>query len=185
MGASGGVGTLAVQIAKAEGMIITATCSTNSIQMVRDLGADHIIDYRTEDLNEAFRGLSFDIILDAAGLGPDYATTLPWKFSQYITLAPPLLNNTDSSGLVIGSIKSALSLLQSNVQTILGYQGLLKWGFFVPAAQGIEYLKRLVESGKMKPIIDSIYEFNSTREAFEKVAKGHLRGKVIVKVKEQ
>lgn len=67
LGASGGVGSTAVQIAKAEGMHITATCSTNSVQMVKDLGADYVIDYRKDDLNEKFRGLTFDIILDAAG----------------------------------------------------------------------------------------------------------------------
>lgn len=183
MGASGGVGTIAVQLAKAEEMIITATCSTSSVQLVKDLGADHIIDYKTQDLKEAFRGLSFDIIFDAAGLGPDYATTLPWNFNQYITLAPPLLNNTDMNGLFFGTIKSALNLIQSNIQTIYGYKGLLKWGFHVPAPQGIQYFLRQVESGKIKPIIDTVYEFHETKKAFEKVAKGHLRGKVIVKVK--
>lgn len=172
-------------MAKAEGMIITATCGTSSVQTVRNLGADRVIDYRTEDLNEVFRGKTFDIILDAAGQGPDYATKLPWKFGQYITLNPPLLNDTDNLGLIFGSLKSAATLLQSNVKTLYGYNGFLKWGFFVPASQGIEYLKGLVESGQLKPIIDSVYEFNSTKKAFEKVAGGHLRGKVLVKVKEQ
>ncbi|XP_055297425.1 reticulon-4-interacting protein 1 homolog, mitochondrial-like [Sitodiplosis mosellana] len=183
LGASGGVGTLAVQMAKAEDMIVTATCSTNSVQMVKDLGADHVIDYRKEDLKEAFRGLSFDIILDAAGLGSDYATTLPWSFGQYITLQPPVLNNTDANGLVFGTINSAIDLLQSNIQSIFGYKGLVKWGFFEPSAQGIEYFRRQVESGKIKPIIDTIYNFNETKEAFDKLAKGHLRGKIIIKVK--
>lgn len=178
------MGTLALQMAKAEKMIITATCSTNSVKLVKELGADTVIDYRKDDLNEKFRGQSYDIIFDAAGLGPDYATTLPWKFSQYITLEPPLLNNTDSSGLILGTLLSGFSLLQSNFQTISSNQGLLKWGFFVPAPQGIEYLKRLVESGHMKPIIDSTFEYNETKKAFEKVASGHLRGKVIIKVKE-
>lgn len=185
LGASGGVGTLAVQMAKAENMIITATCGTDSVQLVKDLGADRVIDYRTEDVGEAVRDQTFDIILDAAGQGPDYATKLPWKFSQYITLQPPLLNDTDAYGLVFGSIKTALSLLKSNVKTIYGYRGLLKYGFFIPAPQGIEYLKKLVDSGQLKPIIDSIYKFDLTKEAFEKVERGHLRGKVIVKIKEE
>lgn len=183
LGASGGVGTLAVQMAKAENMKITATSGTRSVQMVKELGADIVIDYQKDDLNDKFRGQSYDIIFDAAGLGPDYATTLPWKFSQYITLEPPFLNNTDSSGLVLGTIKSVWSLLKSNAHTIFSKRGLLKWGVFMSASQGIEYLKNLVESGKMKPIIDSTFEFNETKKAFEKVANGHLRGKVIVKVK--
>lgn len=183
MGGSGGVGTLAIQIAKAEQMNITATGSTDSIEMIKELGANRVIDYRKENVSEAVRGQTYDIILDAAGLGADYATSLPWKFSQYITLMPPVLNNTDSSGIILGSVKSALTLIKQNAKTIYGYKGLLKWGFFIPAPQGIEYLRKLVESGKLKPIIDSTYEFNSTKEAFEKVAKGHLRGKVVVKVK--
>lgn len=164
-------------------MHITATCSTNSVQMVKDLGADYVIDYRKDDLNEKFRGLSFDIILDAAGQGPEYATKFPWKFGQYITLEPPILNNTDSSGLIIGSIKSAFELLQNNIQTIYGYKGLLKWGFFIPAAHGIEYLRRQVETGKIKPITDTVYSLNSTKEAYQRVADGHLRGKIIINVK--
>lgn len=183
LGASGGVGTIAVQIAKAEGMNITAVCSTSSVQKVKDLGADRVIDYKKENIDEAVRGEKFDIILDAGGLGTDYATELPWKFRQYISLEPPVLNNTDASGILLGSIKSAISLIRSNIKTITSRGGLLKWGFFIPAPQGIEYLRKLVENGQIKPIVDSIYEFDSMKEAFEKVAKGHLRGKVIVKVK--
>ncbi|XP_055297424.1 reticulon-4-interacting protein 1, mitochondrial-like [Sitodiplosis mosellana] len=183
LGASGGVGTLAVQIAKAEQMNISATCSTDSVETVKKLGAGRVIDYRTENVSEAVRGQFYDIILDAAGLGADYATSLPWKFSQYITLQPPLLNDTDSGGIILGSVKSALTLIKNNVKTIHGKRGLLKWGFFIPAPQGIEYLRKLVENGQLKPIIDSTYDFNAAKEAFEKVAKGHLRGKVVVKVK--
>lgn len=170
-------------MAKAEEMIVTATCSTNSVQLVKDLGADHVIDYRTQDLKEAFRGLSFDVILDAAGLGPNYATTLPWTFNQYITLLPPLMNNTDANGLVFGMIKSTFNLIESNILTIYRYKGLLKWGFFVPLPQGIQYFQKQVESGKIKPIIDTVYEFDETKKAFEKMAQGHMRGKLIVKVK--
>lgn len=184
LGASGGVGTLAVQMAKAENMEVTATCSTNSVQMVKDLGADYVIDYRKDNLTEKFTDKSYDIILDAAGLGPDYSRTLPWQFSQYITLVPPVLNDTDNYGLFLGTLKSGFTFVQNNFQTIFGGKGFLKWGFFVPAPQGIEFLKRLVENGKIKTIIDSEYDFNSMKEAYQKVAGGHLRGKVMVKVKD-
>lgn len=183
LGASGGVGTLAVQIAKAEGMNVTATCSTNSVQMVKELGADRVVDYKTDDVNEIFRDNYFDIIFDCAAKGPNYATEVPWSYGQYITLEPPLLNNTDSSGLIIGSIKSAFSLFSSNVRTIFSNRGTLKWGIFSASSQGIQYLKKLVENGKLKPIIDSVFPFESTKEAFQKVKDGHLRGKVIIKVK--
>lgn len=185
MGASGGVGTLAVQMAHAENMIVTATCGTDSVELVKSLGADVVIDYRKDNLTEKFTGQSYDIILDAAGLGADYATKMPWKFSQYITLQPPVANDTDNYGLVFGSLKSAFTFVTSNVQTICARRGLLKWGFFVPAPQGIEFFRKHVENGQIRPIIDSVYDFDLMKEAFKKVAGGHLRGKVVVKVKSQ
>lgn len=183
LGASGGVGSLVVQMAKAEGMIITATCSTNSVEMVKELGADYIVNYAKDDIDEKFRDQFFDVILDCAGLGSPYATKLPWKFSQYITLTSPMANNIDSNGIFLGSMKSGWNLLKYNVQTIYGHEGVVKWGYFRPEPQGIEYFKNLVENGKLKPITDSVYEFSSMKEAFEKMAKGHVRGKIIVKVK--
>lgn len=185
LGASGGVGTLAVQIAHAENMIVTATCGTDSVDLVKSLGADTVIDYRKDNLTEKFTGQSYDIILDAAGLGADYATKMPWKFGQYITLLPPVANDTDKYGLIFGSFKSAFTFLSGNARTLCARRGLLKWGFFVPAPQGIEFIRNHVENGKIRPVLDSVYDFDLMKEAFQKVADGHLRGKVIVKVKSE
>lgn len=185
LGASGGVGSLAVQMAKAENMDVTATCSTSSVQMVKDLGADHIIDYRVDDLNEKFNGQFYDIILDAAGQGHDYAAKWPWTFGKYVSLVPPVLNDTDSYGLLFGSIKSGLTLVQNNLLSFFGgNKGVLTWGFFVPSPKGIAYLKGLVDNGQMKPVIDTVYKFSEMKEAYQKVAGGHLRGKVMIKVKD-
>lgn len=183
LGASGGVGTLAIQMAKAAKMEITATCSMDCIEMVKNLGADCVIDYRNENVAEKVRGQFFDIILDAAGFEPNYATKLPWKFRRYITLRPPILPYTDSSGLIIGMIRTAFSFIKSNILTIIHCCGFLKYGFFRLDPRGIEYFKKLIESGQIKPVNDSIFDFNDIKEAYQKVAKGHLRGKVIVRVK--
>lgn len=183
LGASGGVGTIAVQMMKAENVNVTATCSTSAIPLVKSLGADNVIDYTAPDAAEQFRGLSFDIILDSAGQGPEYATKVPWKFSEYITLYPPLLRNIDSNGIVLGFLNSLNSLLNNNLQTLWSYKGITMWGLFTPAPQGIEYLTKLAEAEKLKPIIDSVYDFNDMKDAYQKVIKGHLRGKVIVKIK--
>lgn len=183
LGASGGVGSIAVQIAKAENLKITATCGTDSVDLIKSLGADVVIDYRKDNLTEKFTGQSFDIILDAAGLGADYASKMPWKFSQYITLQPPVANDTDRYGLVFGSIKSAFTFVSNNVKTICTRCGLLKWGFFVPSSHGIEFIRKHVENGKIRSITDSVYDFDSMKDAFRKVEDGHLRGKVIVKIK--
>lgn len=82
LGASGGVGTIATQIAKAENLKITATCSTDCVQMVQNLGAEHVIDYTSDDVIEQFRDLSFDLILDCAGLGIIHKMT-HWSHSIY------------------------------------------------------------------------------------------------------
>lgn len=183
LGASGGVGTIAVQMMKAEKVNITATCSTNAMPLVRRLGADNVIDYTAANATEQFRGLSFDIILDSAGQGAEYANKLPWQFSEYITLFPPLLRNIDSNGIVVGSLESLHSLLNNNLETLSRRNGFIMWGIFTPAPQGIEYLTNLAEAGKLKPIIDTVYEFKDMKAAYQKVIKGHLRGKVIVKIK--
>lgn len=177
------MGTIAVQMMKAENVNITATCSTNAMPLVRRLGADNVIDYTATNATEQFRGLSFDIILDSAGQGAEYASKLPWQFSEYITLFPPLLRNIDSNGVVVGSLKSLNSLLNNNLETLAKHKGFIMWGIFTPAPQGIEYLSKLAEAGKLKPIIDSVYEFEDMKAAYQKVIKGHLRGKVIVKIK--
>lgn len=183
LGASGGVGTIAVQMMKAENVNITATCSTNAMPLVRRLGADHVIDYTAPNATEQFRGLTFDIILDSAGQGAEYATKMPWQFGEYITLFPPLLRNIDSNGIVVGSLESLNSLLNNNLKTLSLRKGITMWGIFTPAPQGIEYLSELAEAGKLRPIIDSVYEFKDMKAAYQKVIKGHLRGKVIIKIK--
>lgn len=168
---------------KAENVNVTATCSKSAIPLVRRLGADTVIDYTAPDATEQFRGRSFDIILDSAGQGSEYAGKVPWQFGEYITLLPPLLRNIDSSGIVVGSLDSLNSLLSNNLDMLARHKGFIKWGIFTPAPQGIEYLSKLAEADKLKPIIDSVYEFKDMKAAYQKVIKGHLRGKVIVKIK--
>lgn len=184
LGASGGVGSIATQIAKAENVEVVATCSTDALDVVKSLGADYVVDYTHAEYPEFFnRHISFDIILDCAGLGAEYATQLPWKYDQYITFASPMLKNIDINGLGIGFFKNIVSILESNIQTMAKYRALSKWAYFIPAPQGIEYLKRQVERGNITPIVDSVFDFDATSDAYQKVADGHLRGKVVLKIK--
>lgn len=184
LGASGGVGNVATQIAKAENLEVVGTCSTDAIQIVKNMGADHVVDYTSSDFIESLRDLGpFDIILDCAGQGVDYVTKVPWKFDQYITFSSPMLRNIDSNGIGIGFFKNIISLLESNVQTLTKYRALSKWAYFVPAPQGIEYLKKQADRHKITPLVDSIFDFESTSDAYQRVADGHLRGKVILRIK--
>lgn len=181
LGATGGVGTLVVQMLLAERVEVFATCSPDAIQMVRNLGVDAVLDYtdpaHVQNLASVGR---FDIVLDCAGKGSDYANEVPWKFDQYITFNSPVLKNIDTDGFAAGMIQNATSLVRNNMASLGAQKGLVKWGYFVPAPQGIAYLQRLVEKGKLLPVVEKVFPYANTPEAYERVAQKHLRGKIVI-----
>lgn len=83
--------------------------------------------------------------MDCAGKGSEYAVQIPCSFDQYVTFSSPLLRNIDAFGLGIGSIKNVMHLIENNVKSVTSKKGIVKWGYFVPAPQGIQYLKKLVD----------------------------------------
>lgn len=180
LGASGGVGTMAVQMLQAEGVEIVATCGPDAVALIQNLGISKVVDYTAADSDTTLVTESpYDIILDCAGKGSEYAGTLPWTFGSYITFKSPLLKNFDSHGLVAGGIRNARDLFASNLSSLNG-NGNVKWGYFWPAQNGIQYLKTLAENRQLLPIIDSTFSYESLTEAYQKVQDGHLRGKVVV-----
>lgn len=177
LGGSGGVGSIAIQILKAEGAEIIATCSEDAIPLLENLGVSKVIDYTSQENNLQLLAESpYDLILDCAGLGAEHANTLRWKFNTYVTFKSPLLKNFDDKGFLFGGIDSIKTLLSTNINK----GGTVKWGYFIPLPNGIQYLKELVESDQLKPIIDSKFHFNDLPKAYERVTNGHLRGKVAI-----
>ena len=180
MGAAGGVGSLAVQMLQAEGVEIVATCGTDAVPLIQNLGITKVVDYTAPESDAILTSESpYSIILDCAGKGSEYANNLPWTFGSYITFKSPLLQNFDSHGFIGGGFKNARDLISSNISTLNG-NGAVKWGYFMPSQHGIQYLKRLAENGKLLPIIDSTFSFDSLPAAYQKVQDGHLRGKVVI-----
>lgn len=180
LGASGGVGTLATQILLAENIEVVATCGPDAVGLVQNLGVSKVIDYTSSDSDTVLISEShYDIILDCAGKGSEYACTLPWTFDSYITLKSPLLKNFDSHGLVAGGLRNARDLITHNI-SVLHRGGAVKWGYFMPAQNGIQYLKKLAERKKLFPIIDSTFSFDDLPNAYQRVQNGHLRGKVVI-----
>lgn len=180
LGAAGGVGTLAIQMLLAEGVEVVATGGTDAIPLLQNLGIMKAVDYTSADSDEILVGESpYDIILDCAGKGSDYSTALPWTFGSYITFKSPLLKNFDAHGLVAGGFKNAKDLISSNISAFDG-NGVVKWGYFMPAENGIQYLKKLAERKKLLPVIDSTFSYDNLPEAYQKVQDGHLRGKVVI-----
>ncbi len=160
-GASGCVGTAAVQLARYLGAEVTGVCSTANLELVRSLGADQVIDYTREDFTE--RGEKYDVIMDTAG-------TAPWSRSK-VALAPKgrLL-------AVLGSLPELLQVpwvsLTSDKRVIAG-----------PAAErpeDVRFLAELAAAGKFRPVIDRRYRFEQIAEAHRHVDTGRKRGSVVV-----
>ncbi|KAM7352317.1 reticulon-4-interacting protein 1, mitochondrial [Cochliomyia hominivorax] len=183
LGGSGSVGSLAIQILKAQGTQVLATCSENAKELVKSLGTDIVIDYNNPSEMEKLRSFApYDVVLDCSGQGPLGAERLNFNYKQYVTFSSPLLKNIDNSGLGLGLLKNIGNILETNIKSVTKQNGLVKWGFFSPAPQGIEFLKKLAEQEKLMPLIDSSFEFEQLPAAFERVQNGHLRGKVVVNI---
>lgn len=180
LGGSGGVGHLAVQILQAEGAEVITTCSQDAIPLMQNLGVQKIVDYTSPESDQILILESpYDIILDCASKGAEYANQLPWNFSNYVTFKSPLLKNFDEKGLLLGGFNNLKDLLTQNI-TAINNKGIVKWGYFLPSKNGINYLTRLVENKKFLPIIDSKFSYNELSSAYKKVDDGHLRGKVVI-----
>ena len=166
-GASGGVGTFAVQIAKSFGAEVTGVCSTRNLDMVRSLGADHVIDYKKEDFTR--NGQRYDLILAANGYHP---------ISDYLHSLTP-----DGIYAVAGG--SMLQFLQATLQERRNSKTKGPRTYLVSEAasqQDLLFLKELLEAGKIVPVIDGHYPLSKTVEAFWYFEKEHARGKVVITV---
>ncbi|XP_075153764.1 NAD(P)H oxidoreductase RTN4IP1, mitochondrial [Haematobia irritans] len=184
LGGSGGVGSLAIQMLKAKGFQIVSTCSEDARELVQNQGADVAVDYNNPVEVESLRSYApYDVVLDCSGQGPKGAEILNFKYNQYVTFSSPVLKNIDNSGMALGLLKNVGSLVETNIKSFSEQKGPIKWGFFTPAPQGIEFLKQMVERKKILPLIEKSYNFAQMPEAFQRVKNGHLRGKVVVNMK--
>ncbi|XP_025831194.1 reticulon-4-interacting protein 1 homolog, mitochondrial [Agrilus planipennis] len=179
LGASGGVGTQAVQIVKSEGATVVGTCSADAVPLVRSLGADYVFNYRDENYARDVANVGkYDVILDCANYGVDKLPDL-WKYAIYIGLDPPVANYTDWYGTIPGLILSVGSYVRTNLSSWMKGHS-VQWGFFSPNPQGLTYINKLVEQRKIKPIVQKTFEFIELPKAMEALAGGHLRGKIVV-----
>ena len=170
-GSSGGVGTFAVQIAKALGAHVTAVCSTRNMDMVRSLGADEVIDYTKEDFTRS--GRRYDVILDVAGTG-SLSSRRRVLEPEGILVGVGSADNSGMASIIAGMIETA-------VVSRLGKQ---KMPFFLAqnSKEDLLELTRLIEAGKIRPVIDRTYPLSETAEALRYLETGHARAKVVITV---
>ena len=169
-GASGGVGTFAVQIAKSLGADVTGVCSTRNVDRVRSIGADHVIDYTQEDFTQS--GQRYDFILDNVGNHslPDCRRALTPKG----TFQPN--SGGHSSGRWIGPMGRVVKAL---VVSLFVRQQLRPF-LSTNNKADLVVLKELIETGKVRPVIDRTYPLSETPEAIGYVGEGHACGKVVI-----
>ncbi len=167
-GASGGVGTFAVQIAKAFGAEVTGVTSTKNVEMVRSIGADHVVDYTQEDFTEGAE--RYDLILDNVGNNSMARTRRP------LTPTGTLISNGGGHadgklGRTVRAMLASMVVRQQASPTVKTQNH-----------DDLVALKGLVEAGKVRPVIDRTYPLTQTPEAIDHVATGHARGTVVISV---
>jgi NADPH:quinone reductase-like Zn-dependent oxidoreductase len=162
-GASGGVGTFAVQIAKSFGTEVTGVCSTRNLDMVRSIGADHVIDYTQEDFTR--KGQQYDLIFDAVGNR---------SVSDYKRALSP-------NGICAVAGFTNLSRLFQVM--LLGGKKIGRMETAKPDKKDLAFIKELLEAGKVVPVIDRLYPLPEVPEAIRYLEEGHARGKVVITVK--
>lgn len=169
IGASGSVGTYAVQVAKYYGAEVTGVCSTTNIDLVKSLGADFVIDYTKEDFTK--NGETYDIIFDTVGK------------SSY----PVCKNSLNNNGIYLTTFISWAILFQmlltsksKNKKAVIAFTGMRS---VEDKKKDLLFIKELIESGKLKAVIDKTYKLEEAAKAHGYVDKGHKKGNVVLIVK--
>jgi len=170
-GASGGIGTFAVQIAKALGAEVTAVVSTRNVELARSIGADHVIDYTQEDFTQ--NGQQYDFILDNVS---NHSLSDLRRALTPTGMLVPNGGRFDKTWMASGG-----RIVQGKVMFQFGSQTL--GNFLVSMGhEGLLDLTELIEAGKVTPVMDRIFPLHDTAQAIDHVGKGHARGKTTITV---
>jgi NADPH:quinone reductase-like Zn-dependent oxidoreductase len=171
IGASGGVGTFAVQLAKAFGAEVTGVCSTAKADLVRSLGADHVIDYKREEITET--GQRFDLILDIGG-----NRTLSHLRSALTPRGTLVIVGGEEGGRWLGGVDRLLRALLLSPFVSHNLRGFVAKG----KKEDLQFLREQIEAGKVTPIVDRTFPLSEVPAAIRYLIEGHARGKIVITV---
>ena len=160
-GASGSIGTFAVQIAKYFGAEVTGVCSSANVELVKSLGADKVIDYTQEDFTR--NGEKYDIIFDTVGKS---------SFSH-------CKDSLNKNGRYLVTVMGLTPILQTLWTRVIGSKKVI-FAMSVEKTESLIFIKELIEAGKLKPVIDRHYPLEQIAEAHRHVEKGHKKGNVVI-----
>jgi NADPH2:quinone reductase len=164
IGASGSIGTFAVQLAKYFGADVTGVCSTANVDLVKSLGADHVVDYTREDFTQ--NGETYDIIFDTVGK------------SSFARCKESL---TANGRYLLTNGSMLANFLLTWWTSIIGGKRMI-YGLSIEKAKALVFIKELVEAGKLKPVIDRCYSLEQIAEAHRYVDTGHKKGNVVITI---
>lgn len=166
-GASGGIGTFAVQLAKHFGAEVTGVCSTPNLDMVRELGAERVVDYTKEDFTD--KGEIYDLIFAVASRPIDDFMRALKSGGTYVSVGAP-------------SLKRVFEDMVSGPRKFRAAGKKIEGGWGAEQNKGLDKISKLIEDGTIRPVVDRIYPLQKAGEAFRYFGEGHSRGKVIITV---
>ena len=173
---SGGVGSFAIQYAKAKGAYVYTTTSTGNVEWVKELGADRVIDYKTEDYKNIAKDV--DIVFDTLGKNYSLESFEVVKTGGIVVSVVGPLDETSAKMFGMADYKLPEELANASSEKNAEY----KFIFMHPNGAHLNEIKSLVEDGKIKPIIDKVYPFSESVQAFTHLATGRAKGKIVIKI---
>lgn len=179
---SGGVGTIAIQLAKHLGAYVATTISTSNIDWVKALGADIMIDYKKQDFETVVH--DYDVVLNSLGVDVlDKSLKVLKPGGQLISISGPPTPEFATEQALSWPLKQAMRLLSHGIRKRARKRG-VSYAFVFMRASGdqLNNISSLIESGTIKPIVDRVFPFDSTADALACVEKGRTKGKVVIKV---
>ncbi len=179
-GGAGGVGSMAIQIAKFMGASVSASCGPDRKALVKSLGADRVFDYRNEDYSAEL--LNVDIALcTASDAEEEKMLSILKRGGHYATVIHPTLVMTDEMGLLKGFMASK-KLLKAKNKALAAERKTIRWAMFKADKPAVDLFREMVTGGHVKPVIDSVYPFDEIIAAQERLESGSASGKVIVRI---